>query len=376
MKPIDPAVMIRQVESLSADLHEQTGELESQLDALDTKIPWNSIQRVLMIGAGDSQHAAWAARMAYERFADVDCEIVSGQHVLDYGLRALSPSSRGHSLVVCTSFSGGTRDVVLAAELAAELGIPTIAITGNANSSLLRTAGSALVFEPRGLERSPGIRSYQSSLVSMLLLAIHMGKARTRIDRPQAAALRKELELIRHSIDATNQILGEHCPKLAQQTHASSHVLVVGSGPSYGTARFCAAKMVEASGQLAIGQDLEGWFHVERFALPAEMPVIVIAPPGRSNDRATHLASAAQELGRRVIAVAQEGEVKINSHAWARLPVRGSSREEFSPLLYHLFSSHLASRVAECLGRSPFQTNPRDFVKGLDDSAVSDSVRK
>ena len=64
---------------------------------------------------------------------------------------------------------------------------------------------------------------------------------------------------------------------------ADSPVLVMtGSGPSYGTALFAAAKMTETAGVFAAGQDLEEWCHVERLAYPDAMPVFVIAPPGRS----------------------------------------------------------------------------------------------
>jgi len=63
-------------------------------------------------------------------------------------------------------------------------------------------------------------------------------------------------------------------------------MVMVGSGPSYGTALFSAAKMIEAAGIFVLGQDVEEWWHVERFAYPIAMPVFVIAPPGRSYWRA------------------------------------------------------------------------------------------
>ena len=62
-------------------------------------------------------------------------------------------------------------------------------------------------------------------------------------------------------------------------------MIMVGSGPSYGTALFSAAKIIEASGVFAVGQDLEEWSHVERYAYPDDMPIFVIAPPGRSHRR-------------------------------------------------------------------------------------------
>ncbi|QPA01346.1 hypothetical protein DI273_22290 [Streptomyces violascens] len=37
------------------------------------------------------------------------------------------------------------------------------------------------------------------------------------------------------------------------------------------------------------------------------------------------------------------------------LPVHGTAREEFAPLLYQPFAAHLAFGLACALGRSPFQ---------------------
>lgn len=134
-------------------------------------------------------------------------------------------------------------------------------------------------------------------------------------------------------------------------------MIMVGSGPSYGTALFSAAKMIEAAGVFAVGQDLEEWSHVERHAYPDDMPIFVIAPPGRSHQRATELAAQAHKLGRRVIAITNDDDTEISRHARAVLPVHGRTREEFSPLLYHPFAGYLACFLTQRLGRLPFQTD-------------------
>ena len=140
---------------------------------------------------------------------------------------------------------------------------------------------------------------------------------------------------------------------------ATSPVLAMtGSGPSYGTALFAAAKMTEAAGVPAAGQDLEEWCHVEQYAYPDAMPVFVIAPPGRSHWRAAGLAVLAREQGRQVIAVTHQEDNGIAAHASAVLPVQGQPREEFSPLLYHLFAGYVGSYLAERLNRLPFHAGP------------------
>lgn len=135
-------------------------------------------------------------------------------------------------------------------------------------------------------------------------------------------------------------------------------MVMAGSGPSYGTALFSAAKLAEAAGVFAAGQDLEEWSHVERWAYPQDMPVFVIAPPGRSRWRAVTLAALAKDQGRRVVAVTPGDDHEITRHAGFVLPVLGEVREEFSPLVYHVFACYLASYSATQLGRRPFQARP------------------
>jgi glucosamine--fructose-6-phosphate aminotransferase (isomerizing) len=77
-------------------------------------------------------------------------------------------------------------------------------------------------------------------------------------------------------IAATAAAIKDQCRDVAGIAAASPALVMTGSGPSYGSALFAAAKMTETAGVFAAGQDLEEWCHVERFAYPDAMPVFVI----------------------------------------------------------------------------------------------------
>ena len=49
----------------------------------------------------------------------------------------------------------------------------------------------------------------------------------------------------------------------------------------------------------------------------------------------------------------------LAGHAWRALRVSGTTREEFSPLIYQVFAGHLACHLARGLGRKPFQSDLR-----------------
>jgi glucosamine--fructose-6-phosphate aminotransferase (isomerizing) len=371
MEPLKPEVMVRQVEGLAGDLRELTRPFAQQIRAVLTPSEWMAVNKVYLTGNGDSYHASCAAEMAFEAIADVACAPMSAQRFLDYGAAWMRHAAPQQTLVIATSASGGTKRVVQAIERAKEHGALTIALTGTPDSAVTQAADHTIVVELPQKERSPGIRTYQASLMGMLLVAIQLGEMHNKYQQTEGNVLRQELAALANVVDATIDAIKEQCREVADMIAGTPTLVMAGSGPSYGTALFSAAKVVEATGIFAIGQDLEEWWHVERFAYPIEMPVFVIAPPGRSHWRAGDLAATARGLGRRVIAVTHKDDTEVTRHAHVMLPVHGEVREEFSPLLYHLFASYVASYVAARLGRSLFQSDRPELLQSVNEYYAS-----
>ncbi|MGE0824341.1 MAG: SIS domain-containing protein [Candidatus Binatia bacterium] len=371
MDPLQPAVMIKQVEGLAGDLCTLTPPFAQQIRTILTSSEWKAVNKVYLTGDGDSFHASCAAEMAFEAIAEVTCEPQSAQRFLDYGAAWMRPTASQQTVVIATSASGSTKRVVQAIERAKEYGALTIALTGTPNSAVTQVADRAIVVELPQKERSPGIRTYQASLLGMFLVAIQLGEMHGVCHRDQANDLRQELGALADIVDATTATIMDRCREVADMIAATPALVMVGSGPSYGTALFSAAKMVEAAGIFAIGQDLEEWWHVERFAYPIDMPVFVIAPPGRSYWRAGDLAVTARALGRRVIAVTHKDDTDVARHAHVVLPVQGDVREEFSPLLYPLFASYVAFYVATRLGRVCFQSDRPELLQSVNEYYAS-----
>ena len=371
MEPLKPEVMVREVEGLAGDLRALTRPFDQQIRTVLTPLEWRAVKKVYLTGDGDSYHASCAAEMAFEAIADVTCEPMSAQRFLDYGAAWMRPAAPQQTLVIATSASGGTKRVVQAIERAKEHGALTIALTGNPNGAVTQMADRTIVVEVPQKQRSPGIRTYQASLLGMLLIAIQLGEMRNTYHQEEANVLRQELAALADVVDATTDAIKGRCHEVAERIANTPTMVMVGSGPSYGTALFSAAKVIEAAGIFALGQDLEEWWHVERFAYPVNMPVFVIAPPGRSHWRAGDLAATARGLGRRVIAVTHKGDTEVTRHAYAVLPVQGEVREEFSPLLYHLFASYVASYLAARLGRMLFQSDRPELLRSVDEYYAS-----
>ncbi|MFD0164525.1 SIS domain-containing protein [Streptomyces decoyicus] len=356
--PLDPRVMLRQVAALAEDLREQTGPFDEQIRSR-LSARWAAVDSVTIVGDGDSYHAACAVQMAFASLAGVDCRPVNALRFVDYDLPFADCRPPRTELTLAVSASGRTPLVVRSAERAREAGATAVAVTATSGSALAAASDGALLVTLPRTERSPGVRSYQASLLGLLLIAVRLGEARERLTRQEADALRGELAALAGPVEATAEAARERCREPAERIAGAPVLTVVGSGPSYGTALFGAAKVIETSGVFATGQDLEEWCHVERFARPADMPMVVVAAPGRAYRHAVEVAAKAAALGRRVIAVAPEDDTGLARHSWAALPVTGRVREEFSPLLYHVFAAPFSCYLAQHLGRAPFLADRR-----------------
>ncbi|GLZ15417.1 glucosamine-6-phosphate deaminase [Actinomadura sp. NBRC 104425] len=346
---MEAEVMVRQVEALAEDIRASAGRFGERACGLLDPAQWAQVERVFLTGDGDSYHAACAAEMAFESIGGVACEPLSAMRFAHYAAEWMRPAAPGRVLVVAISASGGTQRVIEALHAARRYGALTVAVTGTPGSPVTQVADRTLLVDLPDGEPSPGIRTYQASLLGLLSIAPRLGR--------DAGVAHEEPAVLADQVDATAKTLKEECRRVAGLVADAPAMVMLGSGPSYGTALFAAAKMVEGASVFAVGQDLEEWSHVERFAYPDDMPVFVIAPPGRSHDLAAGVAARARGLGRRVIAVTGRGDTAVARHALAALPVHGQVREEFSPLLYHLFAGYVACFVAQRLGRLPFQTH-------------------
>lgn len=375
MNPMNPLVMIKQVEDLENLMREQTKPIDRIVRNILTPLEYRSLHRVYIIGDGDSFHAALSAEMAFENLAQIPCEPMSAMRFLEYGADYVNTSFPNDTLVVGVSASGRTKRVAQALEKAnqSSRNIITAAICGNVDGIVGQNADRKIQVQIPDMGRSPGVRTYSASLLGLILLAIRIGEINDRYHQTEANRLRHELIELAYVVGATFKASKKPAKETAKALKDAKFMMFTGSGPSYGTGYFSSAKVIESAGVMSIGQDLEEWAHVERFVYPDNTPIFIIAPPGKGYWRALDLAKLAKDLGRQIIAIVDNGDVEIIKIADFVFPVIGVVREEFSPLVYQIGATLFASYLTEELGRNPFQTNRPEVLERL--AAMFDAHR-
>lgn len=325
------------------------------------------VQRVFITGCGDSHHAALNAELAFEQLAGLPADPMTAMQFARYAASYLPETGRGTNLVLAVSVSGQASRTVEALTLARQAGALAVAVTGNPGSPLakaaevvLATAVPSLPDELKGMI-VPGTRSYIASQLALYLTAVYLGQQRGHLTKTKANQLRRELantaDLMEQTIAASDPV----ARRLAEAWIDADQFVFCGAGPNFGTALFSAAKILEASGDTAVPQDTEEWAHLQYFAKQTNTPTFIISGGGWDESRALEAATAAKRIGRRVAIIAPaDSQLAQTPDKDALLPISGSLREAYSPLLTCLPGVLFAAYRAQVIGEPYF----RDFGGG------------
>ena len=376
--------MVAQVRSLPTLVRELVPVLDDTVrKTLDHKLCL-SVKRVYITGCGDSHHAALASELAFEALAGRPTEPMSALQFARYAVAYLPPTGPGTNLVIGVSVSGEVARTTEALRLARQAGATTLALTATPGSRLAGAAELVVLSttppfpDPPGVH-TPRVRSYLASQLGLLLMAVRIGEVRGHLDWGAATAMRRDILALADAAQRTVDACDPRARALAEEWRDADDFVFVGGGPNYATALFCAAKVLEASGDGAVGQDTEEWAHLQFFARTTATPTFFITPGGRDLSRATEVAVAAKAIGRRVVAVAPASASTLREVATHLLPLAEGVPEMFSPLLAAIPGELFAAYRAEILGEPFFRPSGGGRAPGINrvrTSAMWDAIER
>jgi glucosamine--fructose-6-phosphate aminotransferase (isomerizing) len=357
----DRAVMRDQIASQPALLRDLVEPATRQVaDALRGVQP-QGWQAIYTAGCGDSFHAGLACEMAFARFCRLPVKALAAMPFARYEA-ARAPTPAG---LFGISNSGEVARSIEAVALARAAGMDTVAVTGRAGSGIAREAAATVAVPVPAMGRAPGIRSYTVQLVSLLLCALRVGELRQVLTAADADRWRQRLAEVADCMAATLEAADLPARQAAERLGSDENWVFLGSGPSYATALFSAAKLVESCGANAWGQDVEEWGHIQFFNAQERTPTCLIVPSGRSLDRGLELLPHIKAVGRHTLAVAYGEPASLPLAVDTFLPVPNPVPELFTPLVYCLAGELLAYHLAEVRCSRFFQ--PTGGVSGAGD---------
>jgi glucosamine--fructose-6-phosphate aminotransferase (isomerizing) len=212
----------------------KTFQLESEnMEKISKKLA--EVDRIYLVGCGSSLSTAYTAKDALEMVTSLDIDVFTGYEF--YYNKQLDSESE-NSAAIFTSQSGETADTLAALKRANELGIYTIAISNEAESSMIKEAQDAIVTRCGREEAILGSKTYVTQLSSLYQILFSAS------DYEKSDELLKELRSIPDLMEDIIKRTEEENKKLAFEMKDEEIFYCLGSGPNYGLAYKLAMTML------------------------------------------------------------------------------------------------------------------------------------
>ncbi len=329
----------------------------------------NRIRKVYITGCGDSYFAGICCRDLFLKYAKVHTE---ARHAMELSRYVLPYEVDENSLVVSISASGAVARTAECAIRAGEKGAVSIGITTNPKGRLAEVSPDLLCIElPENLGLAPGTQSYCASLLSLYCLGTALGFLKGTIHETEVreifAYISESCEAMRRTAEADSVLIRKYIETYFQEGNPFEVKMyhVLGEGPNWGTAQFAVMKLLEAAGFDSIAQGIEEWAHSQYFTTRPSTHTIVIAPKGKSHERALEILGSVTVKDGKKIVIGEENDETLRRAADIYVPIVGMEKikEEFSPLVYAIPLELLAMHISDYLGRSGFDFENKPWVK-------------
>jgi ribokinase len=333
-------VMHREIATIPDVIASSLADPGGHVQELAGWLAGRGIEHLYLTGCGDSAFAGLAASLAFRRHSRLRVHPVHALDLARYLVRYLPPASA----VLAISFSGKVGRTTEAARQAAAFGHPVIALTGNPDGQLAAAADRILPIDVPTLGFSPGTSTYIGMLCTLIDLAL--GTPRTGGD----GAIRGACEQLPGQAAKTLDWCDGPAAGAAARMASARFVTFLGAGPNEATARFGAAKLFEASQQIAVATNIEEWAHEEYFITRPGDPVILVAPAGAAHDRAGEILSELQFVRADATVISDTEPPGSAGH----LRLAAGAPEELSPVLAALPLAQLGFHLARQAGKRSY----------------------
>ena len=332
------------------------GRLRDGSVELDLHLDPGAFDRIVIAAAGSACYAGTVGEYLIEALARVPVEVELASE-----FRSRAPVLDVRTLFVVVSQSGETIDTLEALRAAKRQGARTLGILNVKGSTISREVDDVLYIHAGPEIGVASTKAYLAMVCAFQLLGLWLGTRRGTLEGGRARELTAGLACLPAAVERVLALRPE-VARLAQDFMGSRDFIFLGRGINYPTALEGALKLKEIS-----------YIHAEAFAsgelkhgpialIDEHVPVVVLATASPLYEK---VLSAMQEVRARkgvVIAVANEGDELVASHAdhVIRVP---EVPELISPAVNVVPLQLLAYEIARMLGRDVDQ--PRNLAKSV-----------
>lgn len=331
-------------------------EVSINLDDAIDELHLENASSIQIVACGTSYHAGLVAKFYFEKFARIPTRVdVASEY--RYADPILSPCDA----FIAISQSGETADTYACVKLARRAGAKILAICNVIDSTIPRASDATFYTRADPEIGVASTKAFTTQLVSLLLLAIHLGRTRATLPEDEARralhALRTLPKLMEDTLARAQDI-----PKAAQKLLRANSFLYLGRNTLYPIASEGALKLKELTYIHAEAYPAGEMKHGPIALIDDRLPVIVIAPQNATYEKTLSNLQEVKARGGRIFSIVSQGDdavARISEHAFT-IP---TCDETVQPLLCVLHLQLLAYHIANMLGNDVDQ--PRNLAKSV-----------
>ncbi|ASJ11230.1 glutamine--fructose-6-phosphate aminotransferase [Thermococcus sp. P6] len=311
--------------------------------------------RIFIVAMGTSYHAGLVAKYLFQRLTR-RVPIVEEASEFRYEFGEILNE---RDLVLAITQSGETADTLAAMRLAKERGAKVLAIVNVVGSMATRVADLTLYTHAGPEIGVAATKTYTTQLTVLTMLAIELARILGTTDGEELRRLEENLKAVPELME---KVLGHDgaLRELAEGLLGREDFFYIARGINVPTALEGALKLKEISYVHAEGLSAGELKHGPLALLENGVPVVAIAPGGRTFDKMVANIEEARARGAHVIGLGEEPELRDISDVFIEMP---GMDELLTPIVYALPLQLLAYHLSVLRGNDP--DRPRNLAKSV-----------
>ena len=312
-------------------------------------------EKVIFVAMGTSYHAALAGKYLFQRLAK-KVPIVEEASEFRYEFEDLVDKD---TLVIAITQSGETADTLAAMKLAKAKGAKVLAVVNVVGSMATRIADLTLYTHAGPEIGVAATKTYTTQLTVLTMLAMELARVLGTASEGYLKELENELEKVPGLVE---EVLKHDAAirELAENLTDRRDFFYIGRGVGVPTALEGALKLKEICYIHAEGLSAGELKHGPLALLEEGVPVVAIAPNGKTFDKMVSNIEEARARGAFIITLSDRKKVSNFSDVWIRMP---SLDELLTPIIYVVPLQLLAYHLAVLRGNDP--DKPRNLAKSV-----------
>ena len=315
-----------------------------------------TINRIVITACGTAAHAGMVGKILIEALARVPVEVSIASE-----FRYADPIVDENTVLLAISQSGETADTLAAMAEGRNRGATIWSIVNVIGSQAMRMADGCIPMQAGPEIGVASTKAFTTPLVDLYLLAILLGQLRGELDSERVRQLLKELARLPQQVgtllDQEPQV-----KKVARALLNMQHCLYLGRGIQMPIAYEGALKLKEISYIHAEAYPAGEMKHGPIALIDSDMPVVAIVTQSRWYDKMISQLQQARARGAPIVAVATDGDERIEALADHVLWVPECS-SMLSPVLTTIPLQLLAYHIGVLRGCDVDQ--PRNLAKSV-----------